>query len=116
MKKALWLLLLGCLAVSNSALAEQPLRSGAAGPQALSDSDLDAITAGANDDLILQYKQVLNPGNAEIFKISNDGKKIHCVNCDGQTDNAQTSGFLIIIKTTGAKIKCIGGGNACVWP
>ena len=100
-----------CLAASGLAFAQEQAQEKRSAPQALTEAQLDGITAGS---ITFHLVSVFNPGNADVFKISPDGTRIHCVNCSGPTHNPGTSVGLVLIKTHGRSlVKCNGSAPGC---
>ncbi len=99
MNKRQLVALIACVATWGLALAEDNKeQSSNAVPQALSDAQLDDITAGGVTVIIS------NPGSGEVSKIDNPNRFI-CINCGGSSD--KTNGVII---TPSGKFIVIPGG------
>ena len=83
--------------VASSGVARAEDQEKPAAPQALTDADLDAITAAGVTVI------VSNPGHASVFNIRHDN--FICVSCGGPSDT--TNGLVITPK---GKIIIIPGG------
>lgn len=83
--------------VASSGVAQAEDHEKPAAPQALTDAELDAITAAGVTVI------VSNPGNAKVFNVRHDN--VICVSCGGPSD--ATSGLIITPK---GKIIIIPGG------
>ena len=90
-----------CVASSGLALAEDRQDRQPSAPQALSDAELDAITAGAPGPLTVI---ISNPGKGLVFKIDPPSHFI-CINCGASSD--KTNGVII---TPSGKFIVIPGG------
>ena len=91
--------LIGCLATSSFAGADDRNdQQGKAAPQALSDAELDSITASGPTIIIS------NPGKGEVSMVDNPNRFI-CINCGGPSDT--TNGVII---TPSGKFIVIPGG------
>lgn len=78
-------------AMSTSAVADS---MGSKAVQ-LSDAELDGITAGFAQVVIV------NPGNADVFKINETGSRGVCVNCEGVPPSTGPAIGVVTVENTG---------------
>lgn len=101
-KTARWLLAV-CVAGSGFAFAEEQSPARTPEPQALSDAELEGITAGA---ITFGQVSVFNPGKADVFKQPHN--LIICINCFNSGSNPETTGAMFLITPAGmVGPKCI---------